>query len=35
MTATMYHFPPIDVKLCAFGTQEMIDAKAVCDEFGM
>ena len=25
----------IDVKLCAFGTQEMIDAKAVCEELGM
>lgn len=25
----------IDVKLCAFGTQEMIDAKAVCNELGI
>ena len=25
----------IEVKLCAFGAQEMIDAKAVCKEFGI
>ncbi len=25
----------VDVKLCAFSSREMADAKAVCDEFGM